>query len=80
MCSVYLRAEDGGAVCVADLTTKEEAFEYAAAISKARGWEVDGSIYELRIREVPPARAIWPIRASQSHSPWTRRRRRCTTR
>jgi hypothetical protein len=53
MCSVYLREDGGGAVCIADLTTKEEAFEYAAAISKARGWDVDGSIYELRIREVP---------------------------
>lgn len=53
MCSVYLREEAGGAVCIADLRSKEEAFDYAAKVSKARGWQVRGTIYDLRIREVP---------------------------
>jgi hypothetical protein len=53
MCSVYLREEGGGALCIADLPSKEEAFDYAAKVSQARGWQVHGSIYDLRIREVP---------------------------
>lgn len=53
MCSVYLREEGGGALCIADLPTKEEAFDYAAKVSQARGWQVKGTIYDLRIREVP---------------------------
>lgn len=53
MCSVYLREEGGGALCIADLPTKEEAFDYAAKVSQARGWQVRGTIYDLRIREVP---------------------------
>lgn len=53
MCSVYLRQESGGVICIADLPTKEEAFSYAAAVSQAHSWQVHGSIYDLRIREVP---------------------------
>jgi hypothetical protein len=53
MCSVYLREEGGGAVCIADLPTKEEALDYALTLAEARRWPVNGSIWQLRIREVP---------------------------
>ena len=53
MCSVYLREEGGGVVCVADLPTKEEALDYALKVGEARRWPVNGSIWQLRIREVP---------------------------
>ena len=53
MCSVYLREEGGGAVCIADLPTKEEAIAYAMEVAEARRWPVNGSIWHLRICEVP---------------------------
>lgn len=53
MCSVFLREEGGGAVCIADLPTKEEAIAYASEVEKARGWGLNGTIWDLRIREVP---------------------------
>ncbi|CAN7375757.1 hypothetical protein [Variovorax sp. LjRoot178] len=52
MCSVYLREEGGGAVCIADLPTKEEAIAYAMEVAEARRWPVNGSIWHLRICEV----------------------------
>lgn len=52
MTSVYLREEGGGAVCIADLTSKEEAVAYASEVSRARGWPLFGTIFDLRIREV----------------------------
>ncbi|KWT69524.1 MULTISPECIES: hypothetical protein [unclassified Variovorax] len=52
MCSVYLREEGGGVVCIADLPTKEDAIAYAAEVAAARRWPVNGSIWHLRIREV----------------------------
>lgn len=52
MCSVYLREEGGGAVCIADLPTKEEATAYAMEVAAARRWPVNGSIWHLRIWEV----------------------------
>lgn len=52
MASVYLREEDGGAVCIADLASKEEAVAYASEVSRARGWPLFGTIFDLRIREV----------------------------
>ena len=53
MCSVYLREEGGGAVCIADMPTKEEAIAYAMEVAQARRWPVNGSIWHLRICEVP---------------------------
>jgi hypothetical protein len=53
LCSVYLREDGGGAVCIADFSSKEEALEYARAVGTARNLPVKGSMFDLRIREVP---------------------------
>ncbi|VTU44161.1 hypothetical protein [Variovorax sp. RA8] len=53
MCSIFLREEGGGAVCIADMPTKEEAIAYAREVAQARRWPVNGSIWDLRICEVP---------------------------
>lgn len=52
MCSVYLRENGGAAVCIADMPTKEEAIAYAMEVAAAYRWPVNGSIWDLRIREV----------------------------
>lgn len=53
LCSVYLREESGGVVCIADFSKKEQALVYADAVGAACGLQVQGSIFDLQIREVP---------------------------
>ncbi|WP_454909849.1 hypothetical protein [Variovorax gossypii] len=53
LCSVYLRQDSGGVVCIGDFSTKEDAMEYATQVGNARDLEVRGSLFDLRVREVP---------------------------
>lgn len=68
MCSVYLRENGGAAVCIADMPTKEEAIAYAMEVAAAYRWPVNGSIWDLRIREVAGKGYVADPRESSSYT------------
>lgn len=66
MCSVYLRSKAGGAICIGDFATKEQALGYAKAVGDARRLPVTGGIFDLRAREVPGGGYIAHPRAGRT--------------